>query len=341
MFVDPVLVHCHSTEYHRFIRHTPATFKAACDHLKYVAQHMTATRLVQEQRAVGIKYDPDSLVQDEEVREAMEMPYCMVSDWMHHFVGSGGIAQYELNQLLRVMVRLTPLRVTDIDEWKNTVRLPRGLTRLTKTFFADRIVDRDGAHIRGFASEILTATVLLGFFVDVVVKDVAASAVTTLQPYIDCFDLLRILLNIFEHGDVAEIGVARDVMHSHHVLFARLYPICMKLKVHGQVHIIDFWEYWQRLLSCFGPERHHLIMKRCMAFSYKKAADTALAYDVRIWLNNLENPALYEPVHLAGTVHTAATHVEWPGLPAGMTITAWAVSLKCEQGTFHKSDLLQ
>jgi len=113
------------------------------------------------------------------------------------------------------------------------------------------------------------------------------------------------------------------------------------MKIHGQAHVVDFWEYWKVLLSCFGPERHHLIMKRCMSFSYNKACRTALAYDVRIWIKNLQLPNLYEPAHLAGNIRTSSCDVAWPGVDTIVTISAWAGSLQTEYGMLCKGDLLQ
>ena len=50
--------------------------------------------------------------------------------------------------------------------------LPRGLTRLSE-FFATRTVLRVNAHMRAFASEMLTAVVVLGVFIAAVIVDVA------------------------------------------------------------------------------------------------------------------------------------------------------------------------
>ena len=243
-----------------------------------------------------------------------------------------------MNNFVLEVTSRTELTIEDIDKWKNEVVLPRGLTKLRKTFFHDRIVKRRGAHIRAFAAEVLTAVVILGFFVDIVLAEVAL-AKPELQPYVDCFALLRILLNIFERGNIKDIDTARDAMHSHHVLFAKLYPSSMKQKIHGQIHIIDFWVHWGALLSCFGPERHHLIMKKCMSFSYNKAHLTALAYDVRLWVNNLQLPDLFEPIHLAGTIRIVDREISW--LPEGMRVRAWSGSLQTVAGMISKRDLIQ
>ena len=337
-FVHPYLVHYQSHEYHKFVRRTPASLKDDVDQLRHVAMH-TPNQLAREQQVRGVKYEPDGVMFDDQVRSKMEPPYCEVTDWMHTFCASGGIAQYEVNQFCCSLISKTPLELKDIDDWKNKVVLPRGLCRLTKDFFATRTVLRVNAHMRAFASEILTAVVVLGFFIDAVVVDVAKT-ITELSEYIDCFALLRILLNVFERGDLKDLGVAREAMHAHHVLFAKLYPQCMKAKIHAQVHVPDFWELWKALLSCFGPERHHRIMKQCMSFSYKKPCQTSLAYDVRKWFKDVTSPTTFMPIYLAGTVRQGDYSLDLPGYPE-LTITAWAGSLQCESGMLSKKDVLQ
>ena len=162
-----------------------------------------------------------------------------------------------------------------------------------------------------------------------------------LQPYLDCFNLLRVLLTIFERSNFEDIATAKDSMQTHHIATARLYPRSLEMKIHGQVHIIDFWEYWKVLLSCFGPERHHLIMKRCMSFSYRKSCNTALAYDTRIWFQNLKSANLSQPMHLAGNIHAANREVNWPGMDATMLFTTYSCNLQTERGMLQKHDLLQ
>ena len=58
-------------------------------------------------------------------------------------------------------------------------------------------------------------------------------------------------------------------------------------------------------------------------------------------MDNLDNPNLWQAVHLAGPVRTADLHVEWPGVPAGMNVLAWSGALMTERGMLHKRDLLQ
>ena len=110
--------------------------------------------------------------------------------------------------------------------------------RLTKTFFQDRIVDRPNAHIKAFAGECLTAVVLLGFFVDVVI---APRKIAALEYFIDCFQLLRMILQVLQGGDIGKVPLLRDMLRLHQQLFLQCYPLCNKPKNHQVLHIPDFW----------------------------------------------------------------------------------------------------
>ena len=74
---------------------------------------------------------------------------------------SGGMAQYELNGLVLKFRDEADFSLPDIDAWISTIKLPSGMTPMPKQFFETRVVDNYNAHINAFASEVLTAVVLL------------------------------------------------------------------------------------------------------------------------------------------------------------------------------------
>ena len=93
------------------------------------------------------------------------------------------------------------IEIEDIDTWIESVRLPRGHTKLKKKFFASRIVHNEKAHIKAFANEVLTAVMCLGFFIDAVLKPgLAELGLQHLQDHLDCFDLLRTILRLLSNG---------------------------------------------------------------------------------------------------------------------------------------------
>ena len=80
-------------------------------------------------------------------------------------------------------------------------------------------------------------------------------------------------------------------------------------------------------------------MKRVMSFSFKHGPLTTLAYDVRVWIQNLNLAELYMAVHLSGTIKALALQVD---LPTGsVQLTAWSASMNTPTGTLYKKDAIQ
>ena len=109
-FVDPYLVHVDSHEYARFDKHTTASLFEVCDRVKHIAETESAARLKAEEKATGIKYDPDGLMWDTHVRGIMNPPLCEGPDWMHTYAASGGVGQYEV---IRDLVSSRSLRLCE------------------------------------------------------------------------------------------------------------------------------------------------------------------------------------------------------------------------------------
>ena len=337
-FTDPYLVHVHSEEYEKLDYMSPEELNGLADELKVLAETGRPSALAKREQEVGLKYDPTALLWDLEVRAMLRPPLSFYPDFMHVFFASGGLAQYELNGMILFLEVRYAIEATDVDTWIANVKTPSGMSKISKKFFAPRVVRTWGARIRAFASEVMTAIVLLGFFVDVCIKPQAeAQGDIQAMEYIHCFELLRVIMSILQRGDMADIPAGRVAMQLHHALYKRFYHCIPKL--HSQPHIFDFWELWKRLLSCFGPERHHKLMKKVMNFTYRRGPQTTLAYDVRNWISNLNLPELYMPYHLSGKIRTAALCLEMG--PYEIIFNAWAATMNTPQGTMAKNDILQ
>jgi hypothetical protein len=230
------------------------------------------------EKAYGLVYNTNALLFDNRLREVVRFPEGICWDWMHCLVASGGVAQYECNQLLRALVQ-AGISLKQVDEFCKTIVSPKTRAKLKGTFFRDRVVDRDGAHLKAFASEMLTAIQALGIFMDVVVKQAGVMAA-----HAACFDRLREIVLILSRGDEAcnFTSTLRGILKDHHEAFQSLHPECMKPKVHYLKHAVDNLERLKCNLNCFGPERKHKDAKTVANFCYNKVGKsmlTRLAYN--------------------------------------------------------------
>ena len=82
-------------------------------------------------------------------------------------------------------------------------------------------------------------------------------------------------------------------------------------------------------------------MKRVMSFAYHKSALTALAYDARIWLQNLELETVFMPVHLDGATKTWDFKLRFHGVDEIVCCVARSAQINTERGLLAKLDLLQ
>ena len=323
---DGTLVHVHSPEYDKFEMRTTASFSQAVELLKSTAR-TNPGKLKHFEQCLGIKYEPHGVMFDDATFGRLSPPMAMFPDWMHDFVASGGVAQWELNNLINVLGE-KGIGKEDIDAWAQRITLPRSYAYISKTFFQDRVTAN--GHIKAFASEVLACIELICFFLDEVVR---SHADDELVRYLDCFALLRIILTILKRGLSKDIPLLRRVIQMHHVLYFSLHKLIPK--IHNAAHIADFWAYWGCLLSCFGPERHHRLLKKVMSWSYRGAQRTTLCYDVWSWMDRLGKDSTHIPYHLIGTIKPVNLSI------CGVSVSATSASMQTPLGGLVKNDLLQ
>ena len=97
------------------------------------------------------------------------IPESVFSDRMHNMFASGGVLQSAFTCIkhwhssTRRITRLGFIRA-ELDAFAASVKKPRnGVTKLPKNFFVERIVDRDGSHLKVDAGEVLTFLVILSY----------------------------------------------------------------------------------------------------------------------------------------------------------------------------------
>ena len=189
------------------------------------------------------------------------------------------------------------MQMSDFDEFAKKVVLPRTTPRLPKTFFADRIVNGSGRHMRAFAAEVLTAVNVLAMFVQLILKPAGI-----LTEHVKCFEAMQRLFALFKRGATDDIPLARQATEEHHSLYVQLYPDCGKPKLHYCLHVIDSGKRVGKLLSCFGAESHHRFSADVFSFCYKKPCSTALAFDIRRLFQAAADPDTFRVHVLAGSI---------------------------------------
>ena len=164
-----------------------------------------------------------------------------------------GVAQYQLNELIRKL-RDSGLPMQNLDAFHKEVTIPRGFGKLTAHFFCERFVESPDSHLRSFAGETVLAIVIIGLFLKVVVKPMEI-----LEQHVTCFDLLSRIVTLLCSADdvIPQIQSLRELLHSHHCLFAMLYPKCMEPKIHFLKHAVDCLARAGSNLNCFSTERKH------------------------------------------------------------------------------------
>ena len=240
--------------------HTTGTVREMARRLRAAAD---AGEAIEElEKFFGLKYEAGAIPFDEEAAEIAKTPDSAYSDWMHGLCASGGMSQYEVNQLVRKLLAQGGVTLQTLDEFTKSVRMPKTASRLGPKFWRKRIVNKPKRHMRAFASEMLTAIFILGAFLDAVIKPLGS-----LPDHVRCFDSLRTLVCIFESGSRAllRIGLLRTTLREHHEMYVELYADCIKPKLHYLRHIPDVFEDFGTALSCFSTERKHKESKKIVA----------------------------------------------------------------------------
>ena len=246
------------------------------------------------QQLYGLVYIPEAIIFDAYTRSVVRFPDTVFWDWMHCLVASGGVAQYQCNEFC-LRLKADGISLKNIDEFANKVTVPPCWQKLTKTFFQDRTVEKPGHHMRGFASEMLTAIAILGIFIDAVVRPAGNHA-----QHVACFDDLRSIVFALRTDDEVHTMMPelRRRLESHHIAFQRLYPRCVKPKLHYFKHCLDCIEKFKCNLSCFAPERKHKSAKQTANFSYNKIGQAMLTREIHTLLELWQAPTSFVPCKL-------------------------------------------
>ena len=106
------------------------------------------------------------------------VPETVFLDAQHCIWASGGVAQFELNQLLRE-AETRGVQLGAAQEFAQLV-VPAGGKRWTRDL-AERVVRADNAHMKAFAAEMLLLTSIMVAFADAALEEVMPAHVASLR----------------------------------------------------------------------------------------------------------------------------------------------------------------
>jgi hypothetical protein len=319
--------------YEKFIVRDSARMQEVLDSIAKVAADGDPEQLDLIEKATGLIYDPHGMLFDKDLAGIVDLADAVYADLAHCLLASGGVAQYHINQFVLKITSSTEVTLQDLDRFASNITLPANTSKLTKTWFRDRVVLKESSHARAFASEVSAAVTIIGMFVDMVLIHA-----DVLDAEIQCFKYLQELLHHIGKGTYEHSHPALEACRKHHQCFLSLYPLCATPKLHYTWHAILSWIKFGVLVTCLGAEAEHRLPKRIMHNAYRNCTKTAMTYWLHSFLDNLGDPTTFAPTHLPLDAkqcdHTVAIgrHIA--------NIIMHANSIATPVGTLYKGDLL-
>ena len=216
--------HYATAEPQDFVLHTKETFEAMTERIARSCGTMSKKDFKELELQCGLNNNPHGPVADANAREHYSPPCNTFWDSHHNWVASGGISQYNVNAFCLAVVE-HGFDLKHLDTFHEQVQWSDRRLRLGKRFFERRVVHKKTAHIKAFASEVLSATVVLAAFFCVVLEPRGI-----LLEHGRRMLLLNSIHNIlFSTGD-ASVNVADELARlilEHHRLYLVLYGIAL------------------------------------------------------------------------------------------------------------------
>lgn len=343
---DPYLRH-YSLASHpsQFDVHTTESFFQMCDLLEAVfSENMTPKQKAEFERlekAYGLRYDVDGLLWDKYLRQYYNPPQHAYHDPMHVLVASGGVVQYEINYFMLAATQLDPpVQLEDVDAITQLISFPNDDSkRLPKTFWKDRVVFTEGAHLRAFAGECLDALKALVLYWEMCLRPDGKMLQHGL-----CLMLLLDICDICFSGDKALpfVSALMKLISEHHALFVSVYGADkMKPKFHQLFHVALSMFKVLANLNCFRMEKMHQLAKSYIRTSRgARWEDYCLKRSLFEMIFAMKDESTFEEITLANPRHPAPELL--PALaplmapcPIGLDIVA-GMLLRCSAFTLKK-----
>ncbi len=202
------------------------------------------------QTQLGFTFCPDGILGDMRLRSMYRPVDHAIRDWMHTLVGDG-VANSCISGMLHDM-KDANLKVEQVQTFSMLCQLPAKYGKVSDAWFAPRRL-RD-TTIASFASIVLSMVPILVLFIRKFdIREVLPSQV-------ECFEQLHIIIGLFRlgaEGAVRHADQLRARIAHFHALFANVWPVYARPKLHHLHHVLDGMAFIGKLLSCFVTERKH------------------------------------------------------------------------------------
>ena len=278
----------------KFEKNTPELLSAALDHLAGQQGVLSKTSFGKLEKALGISYE-SCIVLYSSYRAMLNFPTSRFTDWFHDLLASGGVYQIAANEIVLDICEKSSLSLKDIDDFQAGICMP--IAPLGKTFFQDRIVEKRGAHVRAFASEVISAMQVLCFLF--------ALIFTRSEEFVRqarLCELARESIEILLAGDIAvRLADRLDVvLEEFQTILLSLYPWGATPKLHLMRHIKEGLLQHHVNLSCGGGERMHRRTKQFGRFASRNFEDTILLRTIKSSLDVLKRDSTYLHTEVEG-----------------------------------------
>ena len=249
--------------------HTDATFWEMVELLRAKKPLLKKKQFDRLQQSLGLKFDEDNLLFQNDLRTVVKPVSGIFWDWMHVLV-SHGLADVELGLFGEALVQ-AGISIQNLEDF---VREFQGLSHKFGKNFLTKRLKGDGVAFKGFSSELLDLLPLIKAFVDMVLVPTG-----TLKPQCDSFMELCNIVDFMTLGDKAlnYVDALKKTIEKHHSLFLTAYDSqnCTP-KFHYTMHLPHVLQQLNINVSCFVTERKHRLSKLIASRTFANFENTLL-----------------------------------------------------------------
>ena len=256
---DEYLVHYSNPDRTRFRCHTSESFDLQLQRLRRARDNKKELQRLGQ--VYGLHYCPQGVLFRPALSSIVKPIECVMYDYMHILLASGGLAQYQLNSFVK-RLKDEGIALEMMDAFARSMFFPKGWGKLPPNFFAERVCMDPGSMMKTFAGEVLTAIAVLEMLVERTLESAGV-----LPADCECLVLLCKMINIFQGPSAAQhTRELTSLIDGYTALFARIYAECTRPKMHWLHHVPEGIERFKTCVACFAPERKHRSIKSVATF---------------------------------------------------------------------------